>query len=695
MASKIIIDTSSLGITWNQNSNYTLDIEEGFVIEATNNKTPAPAISNAFSFTTNPTGPLITSSTPADNTENVNYTSIQIVFDRHINFNTGSITLGLGEPVGYGTIIKTFDDVSELTINDNVLTLDVRGSIEANTKYYINWTANCLVDDDNFGVAAIVEATDLNFTTGPGPLIASLSPADNATNVVNNTTINVTFDRVVSFGSGTITLKRSNGSTIKTFSDDSEIEFNGAVMSLDVTGYIDAGITYYLIWDEGAIIDNNLFEVAAITQGTTYNFTTAPSTNVNFPDLSANIVSTNSLNYSSFATNIDQTRNFYNNIGNNIFQNNTPEIIGAAPVVKAQVSVSSGELTSDNINFSNSIELAGYKENVNYWLNQIVFYPDVNESNDVDLTISIWWNYHFNYAPLTLGPNILVERYTSTLNNLGSQTVQDEFIFYSSAYWTPTYEQIKYFQYADLFLLGGGGGGGSSRPAYYNDFPLSAYETGAGGGGGGEIKVVNNQSLTYGTTYTVIVGNGGGGANSNNNNTDGGDGGNSSALGYTANGGKGGRRGELSRYVGPSGGDGGNGATGGVRTGPSWAGGGGAGGYNVGQNKNGTKGLNHVWKGVTNVFSELGAGGGGGGTNEPYGNAGVGWGPNAGDGADLWYEHATSALPYTGCGGGGGGTRGPAAEDVGFIFERDPRWPDWVSFGGNGGSGIVKIWLHN
>jgi len=229
----------------------------------------------------------------------------------------------------------------------------------------------------------------------------------------------------------------------------------------------------------------------------------------------------------------------------------------------------------------------------------------------------------------------------------------------------------------NALIVGGGGGGGGRR---------------GGGGGAGEyvLRLTTGTPLELAaTTYTATVGAGGTGGN----NADGTAGGNSAFAGLTGLGG--GFGGSLANAAGAggSGGGGGDGqASGGASTavdgiGNAGAGensnssaGGGGGGAGAaatpgatGVAGNGGAGVASPVPGESGFYA--GGGGGGGGTTSAIGTGGSGVG---GDGGAP-VEGIAAQPGVAGTGSGGGGGHDDAA---------DPGYRQ----GGNGGSGVVKIW---
>lgn len=217
----------------------------------------------------------------------------------------------------------------------------------------------------------------------------------------------------------------------------------------------------------------------------------------------------------------------------------------------------------------------------------------------------------------------------------------------------------------DIFLVGGGGGGASwDQEKVGEDY----YSLGTAGGGGGYTKTQKNVAPSAKTNYTITVGEGG--ARGTGQGGAGGTGKTTSAFGYNAPGGAGGKQ-----WVGGAGGSGGGSSSwSGGLNGGSNGGNGGGGSGNPGGTGQGT---------TTRAFGEnsgaLYSGGGGGGCTlsldgrYTLGSAGAG---GSGGGA----AGGVSASANTGGGGGGHSwtvTGNVATESVGA-----------------GGSGIVIIRNH-
>jgi len=134
------------------------------------------------------------------------------------------------------------------------------------------------------------------------PTIQSTSPADNATNVTNNNNITITFNRGIKVGTGTIRLYKSDNTLIRTYTlPSAKVTFPTlSSVKIDVLGDLVASQGYYLLMDAGTILDKDGFSFGGISSSATLNYTTAASTNVDFPDLISSMSLTATLSAVTF-----------------------------------------------------------------------------------------------------------------------------------------------------------------------------------------------------------------------------------------------------------------------------------------------------------------------------------------------------------------------------------------------------------
>jgi len=144
---------------------------------------------------------------------------------------------------------------------------------------------------NGYGMPVVVVASGgmpvVGLAIGPDvtpPLAVGFSPTDNATGVNTATLLIVTFDSLVTLGTGVVTLKRtSDNATIEAWDVVTEagtgagqvsVEFS-TQLTMRLTTSIAAGIEYYVIWDANVVKDIANNPVAANASTTLWSFTTA------------------------------------------------------------------------------------------------------------------------------------------------------------------------------------------------------------------------------------------------------------------------------------------------------------------------------------------------------------------------------------------------------------------------------------
>ena len=186
----------------------------------------------------------------------------------------GSLVTGVYTSNGLPTITGPF--ASTLHSGDS-------GSSAGNAGYQIvstagsanyTWTVSAPSSDNN-ALAAFVPAA-------AAPVIATISPADNATGVLVDANLVANFSEPVVKGTGTITLKRtSDNSTVESFNVTTSpaLTFSGQTLAINPTAILDYQTGYYALIDSTAVIDTSGGHAfAGISSSTAWNFTTAVPT---------------------------------------------------------------------------------------------------------------------------------------------------------------------------------------------------------------------------------------------------------------------------------------------------------------------------------------------------------------------------------------------------------------------------------
>lgn len=165
---RVDIDFSQLGISWNKNTQYRIALEEDFVKEDGGEEQPNPATSNLLTFTTNATGPVITSTAPVAGTTLTNTTSIIFNYDRKISINSGQIHLyKAGSPNQLVHSFNVNDPEVTLGSNQSSVEVDLVDYIsDGNSEYYYLIDPFLVVDTDEFYSDEVTNTALYRYTTG-------------------------------------------------------------------------------------------------------------------------------------------------------------------------------------------------------------------------------------------------------------------------------------------------------------------------------------------------------------------------------------------------------------------------------------------------------------------------------------------------------------------------------------------------
>jgi methionine-rich copper-binding protein CopC len=247
---------------------------------------------NFTTVTTDNTPPSLVSQTPADNA-----TGISVGANVIIQFNE-AVKL----PVTAGTEfirIRKSDHATFEQFNlpsarvtgygTNTITIDPTLNFEAGTTYYVQAFSafEDLAGNDfpDFG-----DETFWNFTTAGSsdvtpPLATVFSPADNATGIVSNSNLVVTFNEPVQKGTGDILIRRvSANNTLQSIPvTGGAVTVSGNSITINPPTDLPASTAVYVQIPNTAIKDLANNSYAGISTATVWNFTTAAAPDVTPP----------------------------------------------------------------------------------------------------------------------------------------------------------------------------------------------------------------------------------------------------------------------------------------------------------------------------------------------------------------------------------------------------------------------------
>ncbi|MBI5380260.1 MAG: DUF4347 domain-containing protein, partial [Opitutae bacterium] len=124
------------------------------------------------------------------------------------------------------------------------------------------------------------------------PLLTSSSPADDATGVAVGANITLTFDSAIVAGTGSIVLKRADGTTIETFNvatgagtAGGSLGFFGTSITINPGADLANSTGYYIQIASTAVTDGNGNAYAGISDATTLNFTSIAAADTTPPTI--------------------------------------------------------------------------------------------------------------------------------------------------------------------------------------------------------------------------------------------------------------------------------------------------------------------------------------------------------------------------------------------------------------------------
>jgi hypothetical protein len=227
--------------------------------------------------------PFVIAKSPADGASGVLLaTDIQARFDRNMSLTgTGTVTLR-NLTLGSGSDIVINLPDSQVSVSGDMLTINPTANLALGTDYAIRVSGDALKDSGDTPFAGILDDTTWNFTTTSDnipPTIATLYPADNATDVLPFLNLVATFGENVQLtGAGTVTIRNLTlGTEASITLPNSQVSLAGAVLTINPTANLAFSTDYAVRISADAVVDFSANAFAGILDDTTWNFTTAGS----------------------------------------------------------------------------------------------------------------------------------------------------------------------------------------------------------------------------------------------------------------------------------------------------------------------------------------------------------------------------------------------------------------------------------
>ncbi|MEG3838139.1 Ig-like domain-containing protein, partial [Microcoleus sp. Z1_C3] len=267
-----------------EGTDYYVEIAAGAIKDLAGNNYAGLVDPTAWNFTTvaDTTPPTAASLTPADNATSVAVAAdLVVTLSEAVQKGTGNIVI---KKVSDNSVVETIDVTSaNVTVAGSSVTINPTANLVEGTDYYVEIAAGAIKDLAGNNYAGLVDPTAWNFTTVADttpPTAASLTPADNATNIAVAADLVVTLSEAVQKGIGNIVIKKvSDNSVVETIDVTSaNVTVAGSSVTINPTANLVEGTDYYVEIAAGAIKDLAGNNYAGTTGAATWNFSTVADT---------------------------------------------------------------------------------------------------------------------------------------------------------------------------------------------------------------------------------------------------------------------------------------------------------------------------------------------------------------------------------------------------------------------------------
>lgn len=267
---------------WGQTTLANYKFEDNLTVENGSIGNPSLTFSLTPSYNAGVTGQSLATGTSTNangafvelTISTIGYSNIKVSWaGRTSNSSTpGSWVLTGNDGSGYGTAIWS-QSLTTSFANTRDIVLPVSFAEKSTIKLKItainSSTRNLRIDD--LLITGTSTAADTN-----SPVLSSLSPADDATNVAINSNLVLTFDENVKAGTGYLYIKKvSDGSTVQTIDITSTaVSFSGKTATINPPSDLAYNEDYYVELASGTITDTAGNPFAGISGNSSWNFKT-------------------------------------------------------------------------------------------------------------------------------------------------------------------------------------------------------------------------------------------------------------------------------------------------------------------------------------------------------------------------------------------------------------------------------------
>ena len=193
---------------------------------------------------------------PLQPQNSVSISTFDVTFCQDIQVNEGEVRLYREDN---NQLIETFDVSDAVLKGTDALTFTPLPRLNNDYEYYVTGDRGLVIDGNGFQSAAIVKDDTDIITTFNYPLISGL--------------LYMNFNNAVYAGQGSIDLYKENDELVKSFNvgNEAEVTFDTNIVSIEVD--LAQGYSYYVLIDDGAIVDIDKIAYGGMPGKTQWNFT--------------------------------------------------------------------------------------------------------------------------------------------------------------------------------------------------------------------------------------------------------------------------------------------------------------------------------------------------------------------------------------------------------------------------------------
>ncbi len=267
--------TITFGTSAAEDTTISASVDDDYVIQLLSTDNAGNSATDTFNLTWDTTAPTITSisSSKTNGTYNAGTViDIDVVFSEAIT-STGDITITLETGDTDRTCTFTATNEATGTCNYTVQAGDTSLDLDATISGTIaDQAGNAL---SNYTPTTTLAASKALIIDTTAPIVATLSPADDAESAGITSNLVITFSEAVDAETGNIVLYKSDNTIIQTFDVTADISGSGTtIITLDPTLDLSGSTAYYIKIDASAFDNAIGNSFAGIADTTTWNFTT-------------------------------------------------------------------------------------------------------------------------------------------------------------------------------------------------------------------------------------------------------------------------------------------------------------------------------------------------------------------------------------------------------------------------------------